>query len=115
MNGPASARETIVLASRTVAEPKDVFHMLFADQDVSISSAPQRLKDRLKKDVPPSWVKRVEVYRLPGSLYFYNGTAIELSQEWGIEVPTRLETGTMTRVEVFALPVTAFIKWPRSA
>jgi hypothetical protein len=98
----------------TILKDDDVFHRMdFASEEQAVSKAPLQLKQKLEEAAPPSWVERVEVYQNGPSEYFYNGTALLLSQGYGIEVPTKLERAKVTRKQLFAtVGITEFIKWP---
>jgi hypothetical protein len=94
------------------AEDADAFYRIDFTNHAARSIAPLELKQRLEKATPPSWVKLVEVYRLDPSIYFYNDTALLLSQEYGIDVP-RDGAQRMTRADFSAWGgISIFIKWP---
>jgi hypothetical protein len=76
-------------------------------------TAPQRLKQRLDKESPPSWVKLVKVYCLTRFHYIYNKQALKLSEEWGIIVP-RKGAQEMTWAKPGELPaLREVVKWPK--
>jgi hypothetical protein len=95
-----------------VPKDEDVFYRIdFTNQDGSISKAPQQLKEKLQNVRVPLWVKLVKVYHLDPSIYFYNETALQLSQAYDIDVPR--ERGRNTRAEMLRwVGLSAFINWP---
>jgi hypothetical protein len=92
---------------------KDVFYTIdVANHDGSISKAPQQLKEQLQNVRIPLWVKVVEVYHLGPVIYFYNETALKLSQAYDIDVPRAREQHTWD--EISAWPLIPFILWPKT-
>jgi hypothetical protein len=96
-------------------EPDDdeIFHQInFAGQPAAIASAPKQLKRRLHQSEPPAWVNLVAIFHLPPDIYFYNGQALMLSQEYGIDVPTNLEQGRVSWGTIKSWPLPIWVKWP---
>jgi hypothetical protein len=100
-----------------VAKDEDIFFRIdFTNQDGTISTAPLRFKERMQKVRVPLWVKTVEVYRLDSSIhpctYFYDDTAIRLSQGYGIELPHDRGQITWKKMLDWESKLLEFIKWP---